>query len=509
LQVPYPEEKAVCNMIGYWRPHSEYQEFVRLGFECAGSQTREALVGYRDILSKLWILDLDQVAGIIAPCFSDTGRPSKHQPEIFRTFILMCHLGVPISQFAETLEHSFVLRTACGFAKREIPSVASFYDFIARLSRIDDRPKIKKPYAKPKKKLAKGEKLPPKHPDIVARLVEKAIAGTRFDNRPELVFQQIFASVVQRSHSLGLLSGPLAASGDGTCILTGASPYGKKLCGCRDEGIYKCDCARRFSDPNATWGWDSHNEHFFYGYTGYFISTYNKDLRLDLPLYLRIVDAKRHDSVSAVVALAEFRDMCPWLPVGTFISDSASDNQATYKLLRHWGIDAVIALGKTNDGNRKYPGPLSYDEKGTPICPAGHKMVPAGYCANDRNRLKWRCPRVLGKTPEGAPCERCSPSAYGRTVYTKPEWDPRIFTAIPRGGEKWKSLMRERTAAERVNNRILNHYGVERSKTRGKARIAFSVMIAAANIHLDAQLAKLQADGAFDFAAVFLGGRAA
>jgi hypothetical protein len=63
--------------------------------------------------------------------------------------------------------------------------------------------------------------------------------------------------------------------------------------------------------------------------------------------------------------------------------------------------------------------------------------------------------------------------------------------------------MRERTAAERVNNRILHHYGLEDSKVRGKKRISFFAIVAAFNVHLDAQLAKLKATGRFDFAAIF------
>ena len=97
----------------------------------------------------------------------------------------------------------------------------------------------------------------------------------------------------------------------------------------------------------------------------------------------------------------------------------------------------------------------------------------------------------------------CSPSSYGRTTYTKPDWDVRLFTTIPRGTDKWKSLMKERTAAERVNNRILNDYGIGITKQRGKKRIFFMTTIAAMNVHLDAQLAKLTADGLFDFQGTF------
>jgi hypothetical protein len=210
-----------------------------------------------------------------------------------------------------------------------------------------------------------------------------------------------------------------------------------------------------------------------------------------LPLYIRVVDAKRHDSVSALVALSEFRDLFPEICVKAFISDSASDNYATYDLLEKWDICAVIALNKTNTGNRKYPAPVDIDDNGTPICAAGHTMVNWGDNKNDRRRHKWRCPMVLGKTDRCDACDSCSPSSYGRVVYTKMDWDPRIFCRIPRGSYQWKQTMRERTAAERMNNRFLNNYGIEHSHTRGKKRISFFTLIAAINVHLDAQIKTL------------------
>ena len=212
----------------------------------------------------------------------------------------------------------------------------------------------------------------------------------------------------------------------------------------------------------------------------------------------RIVDAKRHDSVSAIVALAEFRDLFPEFIIRSFMSDSASDNYATYELLHHWDINAIIALNKTNKGYNKYPSPMAFDSNGAPICPNGHMMVHNGFCGKDRCRIKWRCPRVMGKATAGPACDSCSKSAYGRVVYTKPEWDLRLFSRIPRGSEQWKQLMKQRTACERVNDRILNDYGVEKTKHRGKNRIAFFVLAAAVNIHLDAQIKFARAKAGFD-----------
>ena len=191
------------------------------------------------------------------------------------------------------------------------------------------------------------------------------------------------------------------------------------------------------------------------------------------------------------------------MDVNAFISDSASDNYATYELLKRWDIKAIIALNPTNDGNRKYPAHLSINDKGIPLCPGGNKMVYWGVCDPKKPRLKWRCPRVLNKCEPCDSCSNCSPSPYGRVIYIKPDWDLRLFTTIPRGTKAFKEKMKERTASERINNRILHHYGLENSKMRGKKRISFFATIAAFNIHLDAQLAKLKSMGTFRFRDIF------
>ncbi len=473
--------------------HADYQQQTAAALSLIASHSPHLLMEYKETISKVFILDIDPLRELVAPLYSTTGRPAENQSEIFRSFIMMSDMGYSLDEWVVKLSLNPVLRIACGF-QGKLPAVASYYDFINRLIKLDENPRIKRKKRKPRKKHGK-KKMPPKHPGTVKKIVKEIIGGRRLNNRPERLLQEIFAAIAVRpSIDLGLISKSISISGDGTCIETGASPYGVKTCGCKE---FKCDCHRRFSDPNATWGWDSHNERYFYGYTGYFISTYNKAEKIDLPLYLRLVDAKRHDSVSAVVALCEFRDLYPELTIDTFISDSASDNYATYELLNHWNINAVIALNSTNKGNFKYPERLVINENGVPVCPGGHKMIYSGFCGKDRCRLKWRCPKACSKPCDN--CVGCSLTAYGRTVYTKPDWDLRLFTRIPRGSARWKTIFNERTATERINNRILNHYGVEASHVRGKKRISFLTAIAGINIHLDARLAKLNHLKAFDF----------
>ena len=491
-------------MLGHWRPHADYQQFVldQLCFKFRFDPG--SLLEYRDIISKLWIFNTDLLYEAMLPCYSPLGRPAIFQPEIFRVFIAMVHLRIPMRNWVSKLENNFVLRTICGLRRSEIPPIGAFYDFVSRIVRIDERPKLKSFKRKPRKKLKQGEKLPPRRPGVVAKIVKAVKKGKRLNHRPELILQKIFAVVVRESVKLGLVGETFSASGDGTCIPTGASSYGKRVCECKSNGIYNCDCKRKFSDPNATWGWDSYNECYFYGYMGYFLSTYNKDLRIDLPVYIRLVEGRRHDSISAVVALAEFRNLHPELTMDTFISDSASDNNATYELLDFWGIDAVIALNKTNSGNFWYKSEVKVNDNGVPICAAGYKMVYSGKCVEvHRSRYKWRCARVVKGAERCAACDGCSPKEYGRVFYTPFDNDLRLHPNIPRHSAEYKLKMNERTAAERINNTILNTYGVEDSKTRGKKRISFFTTMAAINIHLDAQLAVLSAKKIFDFDAIF------
>ena len=488
-------------MLGFWRNHAGYQQFVIRNLKTADT---DSVLEYKDVITKLFILNLDKLKDVIAPLYSSTGRPALFQPEIFRSFILMNALDFKLDNWVPKLKRSFVLRTIIGVDQNSVPAVSSHYDFINRLIKIDETPRVKLKKRKPTKKIGKNKKLPNKHPNIVERLVDKILCGRSFSNRPEKYLQRIFADVcVSASIDLGIIPNTLNLAGDGTCIKTSASPYGKRVCRCKENGIYNCDCNRKFSDPNANWGWDSSQEKYFYGYTGYFLSTYNSDLKVDLPLYLRIVDASRNDSVSAVVALQEFRELYPHLKINSFLSDAASDNYATYNLLHQWDINAVIALNETNKGNFKYPPALSVDKNGIPMCMRNRPMINWGF-NKDRCRIKYRCPLACGKIDSCHCKSQCSKSDYGRTIYIKPQWDLRLFTRIPRGTPAWKDTFKQRTCAERINNRILNNYSVEK-RHKTKKRISFYTMIAGFNIHLDAQLKYLTAHNRSDLEALFTG----
>lgn len=278
-------------------------------------------------------------------------------------------------------------------------------------------------------------------------------------------------------------------SGDGTCVHSHASPYGHKVCKCTENSVFHCSCKRHFSDPDAHWGWDSDKETFYFGHTLYMLCSHNAKVGIDLPLHIRFLDARRHDSVSAIVSLREFKTINPDIPVRDICLDSAHDNYATYKLCRQWDIRPFIDLNSNRGRPGSIPDSISIDGDGTPLCMAGFRMVNWGYCKQKHSR-KWRCPLACGKISSCSCKEKCSASPYGRCVYTKPDWDIRLYTPVPRGTDEYKKIYNNRTACERVNNRVLNDYHLHDMGIHTRKRYSFFTMIICINIHLDARLKK-------------------
>ncbi|KYH28264.1 hypothetical protein CLTEP_27620 [Clostridium tepidiprofundi DSM 19306] len=485
-------------MLKNWRSHTEYQNFLISNLTDLYKSIPEKINKIESIISKLYCLNLDVLYEKLKSRYSNTGRPALYQPEIFRSFCLMLFKKeTSLTNWVKELRSNELLATCIGCTKDKTPSLGAHYDFISRLWLSDlnsDRLKLKKTYSykkKPSKTKAPGKnnKLPNKKPGVVKRIADFFYSGRSFSQRFEKLLQEIFTLVaVEPSFNLGLIQKDnLTLAGDGTCVHCKSSYYGSKVCDCRENGIFNCKCPRKLSDTDATWGWDSDENRWFYGYTLYALSTYNKQYKIDLPVYLRFVEARRHDSVTGIVALAEFRELLPQSHISNYVLDSANDNYPTYELCSKWNINPFIDLNSKNKGNSKYPSSLTITEKGVPICIGGHKMVYDGY-EKARSRHKWRCPLVLKKVDSCNCTEQCSPSPYGRVIHTKPSWDIRLFTPIPRGSKQWKKIYKTRTSSERINNRILNDYKIHSLRVRGKKRYSFFTMISGINIHLDARI---------------------
>jgi hypothetical protein len=344
---------------------------------------------------------------------------------------------------------------------------------------------MRKVVKKPKSKHGKA-KIPPKHPGIIKLLADKAQSGEVFKRIPERLLQAVFAKVaVVPSAAMGLLgdTNKLVIVADGTCVTSNASSRGVKICDCKES----CACPRRFADPLAKWGWDSYHERYFFGYTAYLLSVHNPKLKLDLPIYMKFVEAARNDGVTLIAALAHARHLYGnQLHFDSLLADSAHDNYATYSLLKHWNIKPFIDLNKRQT-TEVTPQDVPLAKCGTPICPDGHLMLNWGFEAK-KYRIKYRCPLVTGKVKSCFYAANCNKTAYGKIIYIRLAQDLRLLTPVPRYTNEWREIYKQRTAAERVNNRILTDYQLERPKRYGKKKLAFFAFINAVNVHLDAQI---------------------
>lgn len=83
---------------------------------------------------------------------------------------------------------------------------------------------------------------------------------------------------------------------------------------------------------------------------------------------MRLVDAKRHDSLTSMLALQDFREIYTGLTIETFLADSAMDAYPIYSLLNEWNIHAFIDLDRTKTAKVN---DLTFDKNGTPVCLAG------------------------------------------------------------------------------------------------------------------------------------------
>jgi hypothetical protein len=477
--------ERVITLLGVWRNHAEYQRFMIEQVNRKFKHNPQSIDYYETAILKMYSMNLNSLREDFKPLFSPVGRPSNQQPEVFRSFVLMSHFKYAgLEEWLTYAKSSYTVCALVGVTPDTFPGESTHRDFVTRLWQLDDTDHMKSVAKKPRTKHGK-EKLPPKNPGIIKKLADKAMSGEVFKRIPERLLQAIFTKVALiPSAAMGLLgdTNKLIISGDGTCVTSNASHYGKKVCNC--EG--SCSCLRKFSDPSAKWGWDSYHERWFYGYTAYLLSVHNPKLKLDLPIYMKFVEAARFDGVTAITALAHARHLYKdLLTFDSFLGDSAHDNYATYDLLKHWSIKPFIDLNKRQSEEVKLQN-IPTTKDGVPVCPDGHLMLNWGF-DSVRYRIKYRCPMATGKVKSCPFSRNCNKTLYGKIVYIRLAENLRILTPIPRNSDEWDDTYNQRTAAERINNRILTDYELEHSKRYGKKKLAFFAFINAINVHLDAQ----------------------
>ena len=498
-------------MIRPSRSHTQFLEFF---------QTRRIQLDLKipDDETPLWCkfrrLNLSPAHPILARLYAAAqGRPARPPEDMLRSWLLMLERHITsVEVWVTHLRQQPLDALLSGFAPDDVPGVGTFYDFQARLLQVYEpvlnqecRPRRRSEQRKQDATLRDKNNLAP-HVGILDRLADRLMAHpvtpvlygqwqTNLTALPayQRSLKEVFYTVfVSGSVARGLIDlNDLHVAGDGTHLRTWANAHGHKLCKCDNRNKPRtehCDCVRRFHDPLASWGWDSYRNCYVYGHGLYELTAYSLHHTCQLPLVINVLDNHRHDSVAYLAAAHEVVDLLG-VRLTTASLDKAHDAMALYRLgVEHWHLDSVIPLNERNTGHLKFAPPLRVTDDGIPICLAEQPMCYQGYCAK-RMRLKWRCPlaahgQPLTTCPHFA--HECSDSAYGRTVYTYPRENYRLFSPLRRGSPLWTLHADRRTCAERSIKRKKLDFGLDQARMAGRQRWFFYVMLAAMCQHLDA-----------------------
>lgn len=483
--------------------HTQYQNFVHDFFTRYFISTGQhiTILTRAPLVLKLWSADLTGIVDLLKSRYtkSNRGAPPKDAVSMLRSLILMTLTGeTRIPNWVDTLRSDAFYAILSGFLPAcfspcnaggipadPIPGVGTFYDFMDRLIRKDrilNKSKLRKLKRKPKKKQKKNQKLDSSKPGIVERLVKRVLKydHTKLPDRLETTLNQILKDVfVMPSLQLGILgdTNKFNTASDGTCMPTHASPYGKKVCNCKLKTGERCDCPRLFSDPTATWGWDSYNEQYFYGHTFHGFTA--SDSFYSLPIHIKCVAGKRHDSVTAIYELKELVDLYPEINFYSAAFDSAYDASAFYLLNIHYGIYPIIDLNSRSNNPESINEWVIIDKNGIPHCKClGHQLRNWGLMSKSYRR-KWLFPVQCDS------CDKCQAHSK-KTFYTKTTDNPRFFTAILRDSDEWKQLYKRRSTTERLWDRINNDFHAEDAIVLSKERRIVRVFLGAFCCFIDA-----------------------
>lgn len=436
---------------------------------------------FSSAIHKLKKLDIDLVHDLLFSLYSPIGRPANDPAVIIRSFILMLHLRkTSVKNWCFEVQSDPLLQYIIG--SWNVPNFASHYDFINRFTHA--KPRLDEFFPKGKfsvdksNKPKKGQKWENFSKDDSYNLTQKYSDNPSFDrNRWIFSLQSFFNSIaVIPSSDMGFIdSSNLICSGDGTAFHVHANPHGTKI----DDDHY------RYSAKNADFGYDSDLESFYFGHTLFNISTHNSLKHIDLPVFIALEKASRHDVLNSISASAQFFDMNSLLHPSFMCFDSACDSGPFYQFLRQHNTIPIIDINQRNSGDNPFKKFDNLSKNGLPICKAGVEMCNFGYDIQ-RHRRKFRCPLAVGKIKECPHKSECSSSSYGKTVYINDHDDVRLFGPVQFKSDKWKEIYKNRTCTERINNRILNDYKLHQMRIREDSKIAFFAIFAAINIHLDA-----------------------
>lgn len=193
------------------------------------------------------------------------------------------------------------------------------------------------------------------------------------------------------------------------------------------------------------------------------------------------IDKEIGDSTALKPVLSDFFTTHPSLKYSVFMGDSSFDSYDHYALLLN-DFHFEKALIPLNLRNSKAAS-VDFDEFGTPLCPSDGTPMTFLGCSGGKNRsarLKWICHKSIAKGAKRiCTCENpCTPSNYGKCVYTYPNKNLRLYPGIARNSEQWDALYAKRVTVERSIYTFKEHLCVEHRKTSNTATTKADLLLA-------------------------------
>lgn len=374
---------------------------------------------------KIWFDAIDWMT-IHNKCFhlySDIGAHAYNPVSMFKALLLI-YLGQAESERDIEIKIQFDVRlqSLCGFDFFDTPSHVCFHDFRKRL----------------------GSEL---FHDILHQLIAQAIA-------------------------VGVIKNVIHTAIDATHIWANSNRFGIKICQCKT----KCQCLRKYSDPDAKWGHKTETYAFF-GYKVHLII----DTQSQLPIEAIVTSGEVPDNTQAANLIDEAIQHHPEISISSSAMDAAYDDTDVYKHCVGKNIHPIIALNPRNQKEDKFPvnPKVDMDKDGCFFCSiTKFHLIKDGTDSKRKGRLKLICP--FTKERKGCPFrESCCPnSKVGKTFYLYPLRDIRLLGTIPRDSEEWKFLYRQRTAVERTNSLLKSPiHKLDEPRVRGMEQIQIHVFL--------------------------------
>jgi len=508
--------------------HEQYRTFVEDWFKEHGAEPDVAaqLERHKEAALVLWHLDLEPARPVLARCYAENPRGGVPWDPVVKLRSLLAALlvGQPsLNKWPKDLAGSRVLRVLAGIEQDRVrmveegcsledvpvrPGVGTFYDFLHHLhdgpvrscchcgverpseterrrSQVARklRKKLKEQKAAQKCRAGRPRKTDPALSEqqepaaletVTATLLRELEAARDLPNPNDLLerlAELLLQTAVLESARRGLLGDlqALVVSGDGSSLRTGASPFGRRVCG--HTRFDKCECEKVFSDPDAEWGWDPHHRCFFFGHRFYEIAT--GVAGHDLPLALSLDPGNAHDTGASLRTMERLYKVLRtqgWA-IGTYIADSGHDAEGVYRYLLDRQASPVIPLKDAAVARHPSHPDVRLSRRGVPLCKAGVEMAAWGTAG--KHRQLFLCPVKAGKqdccplAPEGDTAWRCRPELkWGPTVAVN-TWDnPRLCPPVARNTHRFEQLYKLRTASERSNSVKKETFGLQTARHR-------------------------------------------